>query len=52
MPTKALVDSILALSWPRKRATMREWQSIEFRIPKMKLHSYTAYRVVGAGLGG
>jgi hypothetical protein len=31
---------------------MLEWQGIEFRILKLKLHSYTAYRVVGAGVGG
>jgi hypothetical protein len=31
---------------------MLEWQDIEFRILKWKLHSYTAYRVVGAGVGG
>jgi hypothetical protein len=31
---------------------MLEWQGIEFRILKLKLHSYTAYRVVGASVGG
>jgi hypothetical protein len=31
---------------------MLEWQGIEFRILKLKLHSYTAYIVVGAGVGG
>jgi hypothetical protein len=31
---------------------MLEWQSIEFRILKLKLHSCTTYRVVDAGLGG
>jgi hypothetical protein len=31
---------------------MLKWQSIEFRILKLKLHSYTTYRVVGAGVGG
>jgi hypothetical protein len=31
---------------------MLEWPSIEFRILKLKLHSFTAYRVIGAGVGG
>jgi hypothetical protein len=31
---------------------MLEWQGIEFQILKLKLHSCTAYRVVGAGVGG
>jgi hypothetical protein len=31
---------------------MLEWQGIEFWIQKVKLHSCTAYKVVGAGLGG
>jgi hypothetical protein len=31
---------------------MLEWQGIEFRILKLKLHSCTAYRVVGASVGG
>jgi hypothetical protein len=31
---------------------MLEWQGIEFRILKLKLHSCTTYRVVGAGVGG
>jgi hypothetical protein len=31
---------------------MLEWQGIEFRILKLKLYSYTAYRVDGAGVGG
>jgi hypothetical protein len=31
---------------------MLEWQGIEFRILKLKLHSCTAYRVVGAGVEG
>jgi hypothetical protein len=31
---------------------MLEWQGIEFWILKLKLHSCTAYRVVGAGVGG
>jgi hypothetical protein len=31
---------------------MLEWQGIEFRILKLKLHSCTAYRVVGVGVGG
>jgi hypothetical protein len=31
---------------------MLERQGIEFRILKLKLHSCTAYRVVGAGIGG
>jgi hypothetical protein len=31
---------------------MLEWQGIEFRIRKLMLHSCTAYRVVGAGVGG
>jgi hypothetical protein len=30
---------------------MLEWQGIEFRILKLKLHSYITYRVVGAGIG-
>jgi hypothetical protein len=30
---------------------MLEWQSIESRIQKVKLHSCIAYRVVGVGLG-
>jgi hypothetical protein len=30
---------------------MLEWQGIEFRILKLKLHSCTAYRVVCAGVG-
>ena len=31
---------------------MLEWQSIDFQILKLKLHSYIAYRVVGADIGG
>jgi hypothetical protein len=31
---------------------MLEWPGIEFRILKLKLHSCTAYRLVGAGVGG
>jgi hypothetical protein len=31
---------------------MLEWPGIEFRLHLLKLHSYTAYRVVGAGVGG
>jgi hypothetical protein len=31
---------------------MLEWQGIVFRILKLKLHSCTSYRVVGAGVGG
>jgi hypothetical protein len=31
---------------------MFKWQGIEFRILKLKLHSCTVYRVVGAGIGG
>jgi hypothetical protein len=31
---------------------MLEWQGIEFRILKLNLYSYTAYRVVGADVGG
>jgi hypothetical protein len=31
---------------------MLEWQGVEFWILKLKLHSCTAYRVVGAGVGG
>jgi hypothetical protein len=31
---------------------MLEWPGIEFRILKLKLHSCTAYRVVGACVGG
>jgi hypothetical protein len=31
---------------------MLEWQGIECRILKLKLHSCIAYRVVGAGVGG
>jgi hypothetical protein len=31
---------------------MLKWQGIEFRILKLKLHSCTAYRVVGAGVRG
>jgi hypothetical protein len=50
MPTRVLVDSVPARSWPQWRATMLEWQGIEFRI--LKLHSYTAYIVAGASVGG
>ena len=31
---------------------MLEWHSIEFRILKLMLYSYTVYRVVTAGIGG
>jgi hypothetical protein len=31
---------------------MLEWQGIEFRILKLKLHSCTTYKVVGASVGG
>jgi hypothetical protein len=31
--------------WSWRRATILEWQGIEFRILKLKLHSCTAYRV-------
>jgi hypothetical protein len=31
---------------------MLEWQGIKFWILKLKLHFYTAYKVVGAGVGG
>jgi hypothetical protein len=31
---------------------MLEWQGIEFQILKLKLHSYTAYRVGGASVRG
>jgi hypothetical protein len=31
---------------------MLEWDGIEFQILKLKLHSCTVYRVVGAGIGG
>jgi hypothetical protein len=31
---------------------MLEWQGIEFQILKLKLHSCTTYRVVGASIGG
>ena len=38
--------------WPRRKATMLKWQGIEFWILKLKLHSYIACKVVGAGVGG
>jgi hypothetical protein len=31
---------------------MLEWQGIKFRIQKVKLHSYTTYRVGGTGIEG
>jgi hypothetical protein len=31
---------------------MFKWQGIEFRILKLKLYSYIAYRVAGVGVGG
>jgi hypothetical protein len=31
---------------------MLEWPGIVFRLYPLKLHSCTAYRVVGAGIGG
>ena len=31
---------------------MLEWQGIEFRILKLKLHSCIAYRIVDVGIGG
>jgi hypothetical protein len=51
MPTRAPVGSVPPRMWPRRRATMLEWQGIEFRILKLKLHFCTAYRVVGVGVG-
>jgi hypothetical protein len=52
MPTRAPVGPIPPRMWPLRRATMLEWQGIEFRILKPKLHSCSTYRVVCAGVGG